>query len=165
MKIIDRELTNNKTERVLQKDNLEKVIINDGEIVKYTGYYYKPNISVDLSNTEFTYYDRYNHIETTFIGIVETSRGCEDYHIGKYITTGIYIKPLYILNVISNEWNIIINYKQPIYKSHFLYPHLLMIPKYSYNYRPHEFLDTCSNICNDEYAKILTCSINFDLMV
>ncbi len=36
---------------------------------------------------------------------------------------------------------------------------------YVYNYRPPEFLHTCSNICNNEYATILTCSINFDLIV
>jgi len=132
-------------DRILQKDNLEKVNINDGEIVQYTGIYYKPDPNNSLNKTQ---------IETTFIGKIVTDRGVEG-----NITTGIYIKPLYILNIISGEWNIIINYKEPTYKSYFLYPHLLMLPEYTYHYCPLFFLHTCEK-CLIDYGNITT---EFDL--
>jgi len=159
MKIIYRILQECIFNRILQKDCLEEVNINNGKIIKYTGYYYKPNneIIIDTSNNEINYIDNFTQIKTTFIGRVETIRMKDD------ITTGIYLKPLYIMNVISNEWNEIINYKPPIYKSYFLYPHLLMLPEYNYHYRPLYFLDTCFNVSNDEYDTLLNCSIEFDL--
>ena len=146
MKIINR-ITNKPYifDRILQKDNLEKVNINDGEIIQYTGIYYKPNGNNEYNKTQ---------IKTDFIGKVETNRATND------ITTGIYIKPLYIWNIISNKWNIIINYKPPVYKSYFYYPHLLLLPEYSYHYCPLFFLDTCENKSGEDYSHI---TIGFDL--
>jgi hypothetical protein len=166
MKIIYRILKNGVFDRILQKDNLEKVFFNNGEIIKYTGYYYKPanetiivqsNNEIKIADNFTQIADNFTQIETTFIGIIETVRMNDD------ITTGIYVKPLYIMNIISNEWNVISNYKPPIYNSYFLYPHLLMLPEYNYHYRPLYFLDTCVNVGNDEYDTLLNCSIEFDL--
>ena len=144
MKIINR-ITNKPYifDRVLQMDDLTKININDGEILQYTGIYYKPNMDNGYPT----------QIKTKFIGKVETNRGTDG------ITTGIYIMPLYIWNIISNEWNVIINYKPPSHK-YFYYPHLLMLPDYSYHHCPLHFLYTCENKTDEDFSHI---TIGFDL--
>ena len=122
MKIVQR------TDRILIKDDSSEVIINDGLFVKYTGIYYKrekdPELHLEINIEE---------VETTFIGIIETQRS------NIYCITGIYIKPLYIYY--NNEWNRIINYKEPKFK-YFLYPHLLMLTSSYYHYHPLYFLNS-----------------------
>ena len=111
-------------EHLLIKDNNELVNISDNCIIEYTGIYYK------------TLNDITEEIETTFIGSIECKR------ITDYEIIGIYINPLYILH--ENEWKKIANYKLPENK-YFLYPHLLILPKYHYHYKPLYFLHTCKN--------------------
>ena len=88
-------------------------------------------------------------IQTTFIGVVETCRSRYDTGI-----QGIYIKPLYIWDIINCEWLIIVNLHPPIYK-YFLYPHLLMLPQYNTYNRPLYFLNTCENKSIEEFANII----------
>lgn len=117
-------IKNNK--RILINTNKE-IDISDGEIIKYEGIYYK-KINDIIETIE---------ISTIFIGIVETHRS--EYNTG---IIGIYIKPLYIFNILNNEWNKIINYESPKTK-YFLYPHLLILPDADYNYHPLKLLHTC----------------------
>jgi hypothetical protein len=127
--------------RILIKDNKEKININDGSIIQYTGIYYKIiNDIIEMVK-----------IETTFIGSVE----CDKY-IHYSGICGIYVKPLYIWDKINNEWKKIINYKPPTNK-YFLYPHLLIIPTHL-NYGSYQlyFLDTCINKSLDEFINITT---------
>lgn len=131
MKII----INNKN-RILVKSNEEKININDGQIIQYTGIYYK-NVN-DIPNILY--------IETTFVGIVETHRYRYDSDI-----TGIYVRPLYIC--LEEDWYKIINFKNPIEK-YFLYPHLLMLPGHNYTYKPLCFLHTCINISLDDFTNV-----------
>ena len=111
-------------QRILIKDNNEEVLIEDGSIIQYTGIYYKTINDI---------------VETSFIGEVETCRYRHDTGI-----TGIYVKPLYIFNIMKDEWYKIIDYTPPN-KKYFLYPHLLMLPDTDYNYHPLYFLHTCEN--------------------
>ena len=129
-------IKNNK--RILVNDNKE-VYVNDGDILQYTGIYYKSGNNI------------YNidKIETTFIGIVESRK--YKYDIG---TFGIYIKPLYIWNLINSEWNKIINYTHPRTK-YFLYPHLLILPNIYYHSYPLYFLHTCINKSLDEFIDVI----------
>ena len=60
MKII----IDNKKQRILVKDNDDEIDISNGQIIQYTGIYYK-NFD-DILNISY--------IETTFIGIVEKDR-------------------------------------------------------------------------------------------
>ena len=80
-----------------------------------------------------------NKIETSFIGIVQSRKYNHD--IG---TFGIYVMPIYIWNITNNEWNKIINYKNP-YTKYFLYPHFLVLPNIYYHSYPLYFLHTCEN--------------------
>jgi hypothetical protein len=115
-------------DRVLIKDDLCEVNINDGLFVKYTGIYYKHE-----RDTELQMEVNIEEIETIFIGIIETQRSYMD------CITGIYIKPLYIHY--NNEWKLINNYKEPKFK-YFLYPHLLMLTNTYYHYHPLYFLNS-----------------------
>ena len=126
------------TNRILIKDNKTEVNINDGDSIQYTGIYYKP-INDIVQMVE---------IETTFIGLVETVRYRYDDGI-----TGIYVKPLYILDIMNNEWNKIIDFTPPTNK-YFLYPHLLMLPGTYYNYKSLYFLDTCENKSLSDFTNI-----------
>ena len=132
MKII----IDNKKQRILVKDNDDEINISDGQIIQYTGIYYK-NFD-DILNISY--------IETTFIGIVETHRYKYDSGI-----TGIYIRPMYIL--LDDEWHKIINFKNPVEK-YFLYPHLLMLPNHNYTYKPLHYFHTCINASLNDYINI-----------
>jgi hypothetical protein len=70
---------------------------------------------------------------------------------------GIYVKPLYIFDIINNEWLKIINFAQSK-KKYFLYPHLLMLSQYNNcvgtGHNPLYFLNTCKNKSLDEFIKI-----------
>ena len=102
--------------RILIKNDITEVSINDKDIVQYTGVYHKI-INDIVKNIE---------INTTFIGIVETCRSRCDTGI-----TGIYIKPFYIWDIINSEWLKIVNLNPPKQK-YFLYPYLLMLLNISY---------------------------------
>jgi len=129
-------ITNNN--RTLIKENGKEVNINDGDIIQYTGIYYK-KIDDIVKIVE---------IETTFIGVVETYRS--RYDTG---TTGIYVKPLYIWDIINNEWLKIINLEPPVTK-YFLYPHLLSLPNNNQHCYPLYFLETCENKSLNEFVDI-----------
>jgi hypothetical protein len=131
--------------RILIKDNEEEVNINDGDIIQYTGIYYKLiNDIVEMVE-----------IEITFVGIVDGDKG--SHHNG---TEGIYVKPLYIWNKMKSEWNKIINLEPPKSK-YFFYPHLLMLPQYSSYSFPLYYLHTCENRSLSEYLNI-TKTISLD---
>lgn len=126
--------------RTLIKDDNTMFRINDGDIVKYTGIYYKR----ELINTIPL------ETECTFIGKIYCERSRYDTGI-----TGIYIDPLYIFYDNSNtpgerKWHKIINYKLPAQK-YFYYPHLLMLPVSYYHFMPLHFLHTIENISLDEF--------------
>jgi len=132
---IELELNN----RILIKDNNEKVNINDGQIIQYTGIYYKPiNDIVDIIE-----------IETTFIGVII----CEKYRFESGII-GIYLEPLYIWDKLNSEWNKIINYENYPKHKYSLYPHLLILSKYFYHFHPLYFLHTCENKTLNEFNNI-----------
>ena len=133
MKIIEE-----KSNRILQQDDDKQVFVNDGDIIEYTGIYYKH--IYDIVETV--------EIETAFIGIVESCR-----YRWTSGFTGIYVKPLYIWNKIKMEWNKIVDFRPPNTK-YFLYPHLLMVPEESYNFHPLYFLHTCQNRSLDEFTHI-----------
>jgi len=120
--------------RILIKENNERVNINDGDIIRYTGNYYKNNIIV----------------KTDFIGVVETHRYRHETGI-----EGIYVNPLYIWDWVNNEWCVVINLHPPKTK-YFLYPHLLVLSQY-YNfccYNPIDSLNTCENKSLSDFADI-----------
>jgi len=143
MQIIER---NNS--RILVKDNNDEVNISNSNIVQYTGIYYK--VINDI--------DHVAKIETQFIGIIECERSRYDTGI-----TGIYIKPLYIWNIIGYEWLKIVNYKEPNTK-YFYYPHLLMIPDdYNTYYCPLYFLNTIQNKSLDELDEFVNITKEFTL--
>lgn len=127
--------------RILIKENGIEVNINDGDIVQYTGIYYKIiNDIVEMVK-----------IETTFIGIVETCKGRHDTGI-----EGIYINPLYIWDIMNSEWYKIVNLNPPKTK-YFFYDHLLVLPQYNNYppcYYPLYFLNTCENKSLDEFINI-----------
>lgn len=126
--------------RVLIKENpSEEIIVNDGEIIQYTGIYHK-TIN-DIVKTV--------KIETTFIGKVV----CEKYRHDVGIL-GIYMEPMYIFNIMFDEWNKIINYKPPR-GNYFLYPHLLLVSK------PHCFEYTKSKSLTD-FSEVTKC-IDLDI--
>jgi len=122
------------------KENGEEVNINDGDIIQYTGIYYK-KINDIVERVE---------IETIFIGIIETCRS-RDTHI-----EGIYVRPLYIWDIMNCEWYKIYIFNPPQTK-YFLYPHLLILSQYnnySSCYYPLYFLDTCENRSLDDFINI-----------
>ena len=127
--------------RIFIKENGTEVNINDWDILQYTGIYYKQiNDIVDMVR-----------IETTFIGVVHTSKGRYDTGI-----EGIYVNPLYIWDIINSEWCKIVHLKPPQTK-YFLYPHLLLLPKYNTYpscYYPLYFLNTCENRSLDDFINI-----------
>jgi hypothetical protein len=131
---------------ILIKENGERVDINDGAIIEYTGIYYKKRNDV-LERDK---------IETKFIGRIE----CEKYAQNAGGTHGIYVNPLYIWDHTENEWKQIINYKFPQTK-YFLYPHLLTLPEYIYNDYALDFLHTCKNADLNEFTNIKN---TFDLI-
>ena len=130
--------------RILIKNNEERVDISDNAIVEYTGIYYNK-----INNTEET-----NEIKTTFIGSIQ----CEKYRHNENVDgfEGIYITPIYVWDKIGCEWCKIINYKPPQTK-YFYYPHLLKLPEYICS-TPYElnFLDTCKNRSLNEFTNIIT---------
>ena len=129
----------NNNQRVLVKDDDTEVNVNDGDIIQYTGIYYK-TINDIVSMVE---------IETTFVGVIECERSRYDEGI-----TGIYIIPLYIWDIINSEWNKIIDFNSPTTK-YFLYPHLLVLPEMHYNYHPLYFLHTCENKTLDDFTDVI----------
>lgn len=130
-------ITFNSNKRLLIQDNGEIINVSDGEIISYIGIYYK---KVDEIVT-------FAEIQTQFIGMVDTNRSDETG------ITGIYIIPMYIWDNLKNEWFKIINYESPKSK-YFSYPHLLMLPDYTFNYKPLYFLHTCKNKNVDEFKQI-----------
>ena len=132
--------TNNN--RVLVKDNVERVNINNGDIIEYTGIYYK-TINDIVSTVE---------IRTAFIGAVDFSRSTTDTGI-----EGIYVKPLYIRDNIRHEWNKIVNYKPREDMSFLYYPHLLLLPDVYHEHFPLYFLHTCKNKRLTDYSHICKC--------
>lgn len=107
--------------RTLIKDYKQEIDISDGQIVSYTGIYYKK-----LDNDIFPI----SNVETAFIGKIECNRFYKEDGI-----IGIYIKPHYIWSTLYSSWYKIVNYINSKQK-YFYYPHLLMLPNYHYNYLP-----------------------------
>ena len=121
--------------RVLLKDGGDEVYINDGDIIMYTGMYHK-TINDIIKTVK---------IESTFIGKVV----CERYRHDEGIV-GIYVEPLYIFNMMYDEWNKIINYKPPNGNKYVEYPHLLLVKE------PHCFTFT-KNMELDEFKLVTKC--------
>jgi hypothetical protein len=90
------------------------------------------------------------NIETTFIGIVESCRYRYDRGV-----EGIYVKPLYICDIMKSEWYKIVDLEQPKTK-YFVYPHLLMLRQYNYPscYYPLYNLQTCEKKSLNEFINI-----------
>lgn len=134
-------IINNNNSRVLIKENGTEVNVNDGDIIQYTGIYYKT--IRDIVETV--------KIETGFIGVIEACKYTHDNGI-----MGIYVKPLYIWDMMNSEWYKLVNLNPPRQK-YFLYPHLLMMFKYNYYpsvYNPLYFLDTCENKSLDKFVNV-----------
>lgn len=125
--------------RILIKDDDEKINISDGQIIQYTGVYYK-TINDIINIVE---------IETTFIGVII----CEKYRFDEGIL-GIYLEPLYIWDKLNSEWNKIINYEHYPKHKYSLYPHLLILPKHFYHFHPLYFLHTCKNKTLNEFNNV-----------
>jgi hypothetical protein len=123
--------------RTIIKENASDIIVNDGTIVKYTANYYSEPPKHNPYPIPF--------IETQFIGQVE----CERSYYGDII--GIYIKPLFIYH--NDEWNKIINYKNPSTK-YFLYPHFLICPDSEYHFYPIYNLHTVEYAILSEFNNI-----------
>ena len=127
--------------RILIKESGIEVNINDGDIIQYTGIYYK----------EINDIVRRVNIETTFVGVIETCRYRYDTD-----TTGIYVKPLYIWDIMNEKWYKIVNLNPPQTK-YFLYPHLLSLSlQNDYHCSSLYFLDSCENKSLEEFANIDT---------
>ena len=141
----------NKQRMLIQKDG-KKVNVHNGSYLQYTGIHYTPVSSLDVKTDIYWYDDiplldlREN--ERKFVGIVESYRYRCDVGI-----QGIYIRPLYIWNEDTLEWNKIVNYKKPKNK-YFLYPHLLMLPGHGYYNMPLYSLHTCKNVDIHRFAEI-----------
>jgi hypothetical protein len=127
-------ITLENTNRILYINDY-KINVNDGEIVKYNGNYYRN--TKDIMNMQI--------IETQFIGIIECHKS--HYEMGIY---GLYIKPIFIYSNTKNKWLKITNYHQPDHK-YFYYPHLLILPETTYNFYPIYNLHTCQNIVLDDF--------------
>lgn len=131
-------IVENNNHRVLIKENQTEVSINDGDILQYTGIYYK-QINDIVRTVE---------IETTFVGVVESSK--YRYDSG---TTGIYVKPLYIWDIVHNEWYKIVGLTIPQTK-YFKYPHLLSLPNHSQHCSPLQALNNCENKSLDDFVDV-----------
>jgi hypothetical protein len=118
--------------RTLIKKNGTEVSVHNGAIIKYIANYYTKNLVTC----------RYDHQEVPFIGHIISGR------IVDSINVGIFIRPLYIY--LNEEWMRIINYKDPIYRSYFLYPHLLGLHKES-SYRSILQSDSISSAIISDY--------------
>ena len=129
--------------RILQQDNGENVNINNGDIIQYTGIYYK-TINEIVTMVQ---------IETTFIGSVNFGRTINDIDF-----TGIYVTPLYIRDNINNEWNKVVNFNPRTDDSFLYYPHLLLLadPHWHEGF-PLYFLHTCINAKLDNFLHIYKC--------
>ena len=134
-RVLLKDKTKDKGEGKKGEEKENEVNVNDGDIIMYTGMYHK--IINDIV--------KYVKIETTFIGKVI----CEKYRDIEGIV-GIYVEPLYIFNMMYDEWNKIINYKPPNGKKYFLYPHLLLVKE------PRCFTFT-KNISLDEFVSVVKC--------
>jgi len=129
--------------RILQQDNGENVNINNGDIIEYTGIYYK-TINEIVKMVQ---------IETTFIGSITWGRTTDDINF-----TGIYVNPLYIRDNIRNEWNKVVSFKPRTEESFLYYPHLLLLPDPHWHEGfPLYFLDTCTNVNLDNFSHIYKC--------
>ena len=128
--------------RVLIKDNGETVNINNGDIIEYTGIYYKL-INEIVSMVE---------IRSAFIGEIDFSRTTTD-----NVLDGIYVKPLYIRDNIRHEWNKIVTFKPREDMSFLYYPHLLLLPDIHHDRFPLYFLHTCKNKRLKDYSHIIKC--------
>jgi hypothetical protein len=141
MKIVVENIHTVVSKRVLINDNEQRIDISDDSIIQYTGIYYKEMNDI-VNRIE---------IETTFIGIVEG----EKFNLNSGGIKGIYVKPLYIWDLINSEWKKIINYKKPTTK-YFFYPHLLCLPDHTYGgNKPLYFLHTCENTNLVEFSNII----------
>jgi len=135
------------SKRILKKkDNNNLVNISDGDIIKYTGIYYK-KIDDIIEHVE---------IETSFIGKIDCEKSRHDEGI-----MGIYVNPLYIYDIVGQKWRKIINYKLPSHK-YFLYPHLLLLPNKYYHYKSIYKLKTCENVNLSDFQNITD---TFDLHI
>ena len=139
MKII----LNSNNKRILTKYNGDQVNINNGDIIQYTGIYYK-TINDIVKMVE---------IETEFVGVVEFGKTTDEIHF-----TGIYVKPLYIRDNIKNEWNKIVSFTPRTDESFYYYPHLLVLPDTPcVNGIPLDFLYTCENVKLDNFIGVYKC--------
>lgn len=128
---------------LIKKDGIN-VNVNDGDVIQYEAIYYKTvNNILEIVNT-------------TFVGVVECSRST--YSDG---VQGIYVKPLYILDILANEWFKIAGLERPKTK-YFHYPHLLMLSQHIYPscYYPIYSLNTCENKSLDEFTNLNTLLIS-----
>jgi hypothetical protein len=125
--------------RILIKESDVEVNVNDGDVIQYEGIYYKTvNNSIEP-------------VKTTFVGVVKCGRST--YYTG---VEGIYVKPLYVLDTLADEWYKIVGLEPPKTK-YFYYPHLLMLSQhnmYPSCYYPIYSLDTCENKSLDEFRQL-----------
>jgi len=124
--------------RALVKSDNTMININDGEIIKYQGIFYKKPKTPTISIYDF------DEIHTDFIGKVF----CMKYYHYSGIT-GIYVVPLYVF--LNDKWNKITNYTPPLGK-YFLYPHLLELPEHNH-FKRIESLDTVESINLIDFEK------------
>ena len=134
---------NSNNKRILTKYNGDQVNINNGDIIQYTGIYYK-TINDIVKMVE---------IETEFVGLVDFGKTTNNINF-----KGIYVKPLYIKDNIKNEWNKIVSFEPRTDESFLYYPHLLMLPEQpDVSGFPLEFLHTCENVKLDKFSDIYKC--------
>ena len=134
---------NSNNKRILKKYNGDQVNINNGDIIQYTGIYYK-TINDIVKMVE---------IETEFVGVVEFGKTTDEIHF-----TGIYVKPLYIRDNIKNEWNKIVSFNPRTDETFLYYPHLLALPDTPCgNGIPLDFLYTCENVKLDKFVDVYKC--------
>lgn len=127
-------------ELFLIKEDSKEVNITDGQIIQYSGIYYKKMVEDEIDNKA--------EIETVFIGRVE----CNKFH-HETGYQGIYVMPLYIWSIIQLKWLKIINLEYPKPK-YFLYPHLLLLPEIICNYKSIYKLHTCENKKLEDFAYV-----------
>jgi hypothetical protein len=145
MKIIE---SNNK--RILILD-FESVDLSDGAVIEYMGNYYTKKNELDETGYLVTKF-----VLTKFIGVVER------YKFTNGIITGIYVRPLFIIDPADDQWKKIVNYKEPVYpiNKYFFYPHLLILPNEYYHYYPIYCLHTCKNRNTLDFQDIIaTCCL------